>query len=112
MLFSFHELATWLTHFISNRTLLNTYYEKWAFVIVNANNDLFENIINQFEKLSPLSFRLKYKILSNSNALLTNHCSSSSTFIKKFNVKTWLHDRKNQIKMLPQESQDLSTKLS
>jgi hypothetical protein len=89
--FSLHELASWVTNFTSQRKLLSTYYESWAFVLVNNNNDLFESITNQLEKLSPLSFRLKYTIQR----------SSSS---KKLNVKTWLRDRKTQVKTPPTKS--------
>ncbi|CAF4735466.1 unnamed protein product [Rotaria socialis] len=109
-LLNLHELTSWLTHFISNRTLLSTYYESSAFVLVNSNNDLFECITNQLEKLSPLQFRLKYKLLTNSKILTTNQRSSSSTFIKKFNVRTWLRDRKCQMKISPKESQTSSPK--
>jgi hypothetical protein len=92
---SLHELASWLTHFISNRTLLNTHYESWAFVRINMDNDLLENITNQLEKLSPLSFRLKYIIsLTNQRSILP----------KKFQVRTWLRDRKTQVKISPKES--------
>jgi hypothetical protein len=80
-----------VTDFTSQRKLLSTYYESWAFVLVNNNNDLFESITNQLEKLSPLSFRLKYTIQR----------SSSS---KKLNVKTWLRDRKTQVKTPPTKS--------
>ncbi len=96
--FSLHELASWLTHFISQRTILNTYYESWAFVLVNINNDLLENISNQLEKLSPLSFRLKYAIsLTNQRSILP----------KKFQVRTWLRDKKTQVKISPKQSPTL-----
>ena len=58
-------------------------------------NDLFENITNQLEKLSPLAFRLKYTMT------LPNQRSS---FPKKFQVRTWLRDRKTQVKISPKES--------
>ncbi|CAF4553282.1 unnamed protein product [Rotaria sp. Silwood1] len=109
-LLNFHELASWLTHFISNRTLLNTYYESSAFILVNNNNALFECITNQLEKLSPLQFRLKYKILSNSKILVTNPRVSSSILTKKFNVRAWLRDRKAQVKNSSKESQIPPTK--
>ncbi|CAF1261930.1 unnamed protein product [Rotaria sordida] len=109
-LLNLHELASWLTHFISNRTLLNTHYESSAFLLININNDLIECITNQLEKLSPLQFRLKYKILSNSKILLTNQRLSSSILTKKFNVRAWLRDRKAQIKISSKESQIPSTK--
>ncbi|CAF2375326.1 unnamed protein product [Rotaria sp. Silwood2] len=109
-LLNLHELASWLTHFISNRKLLNTYYESSAFLLVNTNNDLFECITNQLEKLSPLQFRLKYKILSNSKILGNNQRLSSSILMKKFNVRAWLRDRKAQIKISSKESQISSTK--
>jgi hypothetical protein len=58
-------------------------------------NDLLENITNQLEKLSPLSFRLKYIIsLTNQRSILP----------KKFQVRTWLRDRKTQVKISPKES--------
>jgi len=99
LFFSLHELASWLTYFISQRKILNTYYESWAFVLVNNNNDLFESITNQLEKLSPLSFRLKYTIS------LTNQRSTLSLLPKKFHVRTWLRDRKPQVKISPKEPQ-------
>ncbi len=83
---------------------MNTYYESWAFVLVNMNNDLFECITNQLEKLSPLPFRLKYTNLSNSRISLTNQRLSTSMLPKKFNVRTWLRDRKPQVKFSPKES--------
>ena len=64
-------------------------------MLVNINNDLLENITNQLEKLSPLSFRLKYTIcLSNQRSIIP----------KKFQVRTWLRDRKTQVKISPKES--------
>lgn len=89
-LLNFHELTTWLTDFLSHRTLLMTYYESWAFLIVNFESNLFENLTNQLEKLSPLSFRLKYTI--------TNSNSRHSILSKKFQVRTWLRDKKPQVK--------------
>jgi hypothetical protein len=67
--------------------------------MVNINNDLFESITNQLEKLSPLSFRLKY-IIS-----LTNQRSNLSILQKKFHVRNWLRDRKTQVKISPKEPQ-------
>ncbi|UJR10407.1 hypothetical protein I4U23_014610 [Adineta vaga] len=110
-LLNLHELAAWLTDFVFHRTLLKTYYESWAFVLVNMNNDLFECITNQVEKLSPLSFRLKYTNLSNSRIVLTNQKISTSILPKKFNVRTWLRDRKTQVKISPRDAL-ISSRLS
>ncbi|CAF1278856.1 unnamed protein product [Adineta steineri] len=103
-LLNLHELTSWLTHFFLHRTILKTYYESWAFVLVNANNDLFESITNQLEKLSPLPFHLKYNNLTNSKILLTNQRLSTSIIPKKFNVRSWLRDRKTQVKISPKET--------
>ena len=91
--FSLHQLTSWLTHFLSQRTTLHTHYEFWAFVLVNSNNDMLERLTNQLEKLSPLSFRLKYspRIASNNQ--------QRSILSKKFQVRTWLRDRKAQVKI-------------
>ncbi len=65
---------------------------------MNINNDLLENISNQLEKLSPLSFRLKYAIsLTNQRSILP----------KKFQVRTWLRDKKTQVKISPKQSPTL-----
>ncbi|CAF0741362.1 unnamed protein product [Didymodactylos carnosus] len=77
-LLNFHELTNWLNHFIQQHELLMTYYESSAFVLVyNENNDIFECLTNQLEKLSPLPFRLKYSILN--PHVLTHYSPTSST---------------------------------
>ncbi len=107
-LFSLHELASWLSHFVSHRAVFTGYYEPWAFILVHADNDLFERITNQLEKLSPLPFRLKYTISSNvipPVRTTTTNQRPSSLLPKRFNVRAWLRDRKTQIKISPKESQ-------
>ena len=108
--FSLHELASWLTHFVSNRALFKTYYESWAFILVHVDNDLFERITNQLEKLSPLPFRLKYTHSSNiippaRTTSTTPNQRPSSLLPKRFNVRAWLRDRKTQVKISPKEPQ-------
>jgi hypothetical protein len=111
-LFSLHELAAWLTHFVSHRTTFTAYYESWAFILVHGDNDLFERITNQLEKLSPLPFRLKYTHSSNvlppARTTTTTSISNqrpSSLLPKRFNVRAWLRDRKTQVKISPKEPQ-------
>ena len=101
-LFSLHELAAWLTHFLSYRSMFTAYYESWAFIFVHVDNDLFELLTNQLEKLSPLPFRLKYSHSSNVARTITNQ-RSSSLLPKRFNVRAWLRDRKTQVKISPKE---------
>lgn len=60
-----------------------------------------ESISNQLEKLSPLAFRLKYLPMS-----LTNQ--QRSILSKKFQVRTWLRDRKSQVKISSIESPSVS----
>ena len=113
--FSIHELAAWLTHFVSHRVTLATHYESWAFILVHGDNDLFERVTNQLEKLSPLPFRLKYihssHVIPASRASTTAGTASaanqrpSSLLPKRFNVRAWLRDRKTQIKISPREPQ-------
>ncbi|CAF0835691.1 unnamed protein product [Didymodactylos carnosus] len=77
-LLNFHELPNWLNHFKQQHELLITYYESSAFILVHSdNNDIFECLTNQLEKLSPLPFRLKYSILT--PHILTHHSPTSST---------------------------------
>jgi hypothetical protein len=113
---SLHELAAWLTHFVSHRTTFTTYYESWAFILVHGDNDLFERITNQLEKLSPLPFRLKYThsstILPPARTTTTTTTTTSisnqrpsSLLPKRFNVRAWLRDRKTQVKISPKEPQ-------
>ena len=112
--FSIHELAGWLTQFVSHRTTLSTHYESWAFILVHGDNDLFERVTNQLEKLSPLPFRLKYThsshVIPPSRATTTATTAAanqraSSLLPKRFNVRAWLRDRKTQIKISPKEPQ-------
>ena len=115
IIFSIHELASWLIHFVSHRTMFNTYYESWAFILVHGDNDLFERITNQLEKLAPLPFRLKYIHSSHVNSssrpaatttvtgTTTTNQRPSSLLPKRFNVRAWLRDRKTQIKISPKE---------
>ncbi|CAF0759616.1 unnamed protein product [Rotaria sordida] len=113
-LLNLHELAAWLTHFLSNRSMFTAYYESWAFILVHVDNDLFERITNQLEKLSPLPFRLKYTHSSNVNpsprtttttttSATTTNQRPSSLIPKRFNVRAWLRDRKTQVKISPKE---------
>jgi hypothetical protein len=115
-LLNLHELAAWLTHFVSHRTTFTTYYESWAFILVHGDNDLFERITNQLEKLSPLPFRLKYThsstILPPARTTTTTTTTTSisnqrpsSLLPKRFNVRAWLRDRKTQVKISPKEPQ-------
>lgn len=90
MSFSFQQLANWFAEFLSHRNLFETYYERSALLLNHYDDDLFERLTNQLEKLSPLSFRLKY-----------SQRSSSTT--KKFNVRLWLRDRKTQVKLTPKQ---------
>lgn len=119
--FSIHELASWLIHFVSHRAMFNTYYESWAFIFVHGDNDLFECITNQLEKLAPLQFRLKYIHSSHVNSTsrptgaaastavataagpTTSNQRPSSLLPKRFNVRAWLRDRKTQIKISPKD---------
>lgn len=113
VLFSLHELAAWLTHFVSSRAIFTTYYESWAFILVHADNDLFERVTNQLEKLSPLPFRLKYTHSSyvipaartTATTTATTNQRPSSLLPKRFNVRAWLRDRKTQVKISPKEPQ-------
>ncbi|CAF0873906.1 unnamed protein product [Rotaria sp. Silwood1] len=119
-LLNLHELAAWLTHFLSHRSIFTAYYESWAFILVHVDNDLFERITNQLEKLSPLPFRLKYTHSSNLNSstrtttttvtttpttttTTTTNQRPSSLLPKRFNVRAWLRDRKTQVKISPKE---------
>lgn len=107
---SLHELASWLSHFVSHRAIFTGYYETWAFILVHADNDLFERITNQLEKLSPLPFRLKYTHSSNvippaRTTPTTANPRPSSLLPKRFNVRAWLRDRKTQVKISPKEPQ-------
>ncbi|CAF1355167.1 unnamed protein product [Adineta steineri] len=113
-LLNLHELASWLSHFISHRATFTGYYESWAFILVHADNDLFERITNQLEKLSPLPFRLKYIHSSNvippartpsSTTTATANQRPTSLLPKRFNVRAWLRDRKTQVKISPKEPQ-------
>jgi hypothetical protein len=110
-LFSLHELAAWLIHFVLHRAMFTAYYESWAFILVHADNDLFERITNQLEKLSPLPFRLKYIHSSNvipstkTTTTATTAQRPSSLLPKRFNVRAWLRDRKTQVKISPKEPQ-------
>jgi len=80
---------------------------------VHADNDLFERITNQLEKLSPLPFRLKYTPSSNvipaartiTTTTTTINQRPSSLLPKRFNVRAWLRDRKTQVKISPKEPQ-------
>jgi len=81
---------------------------------VHADNDLFERVTNQLEKLSPLPFRLKYTHSSNvipSARIITTATTTttaqrpSSLLPKRFNVRAWLRDRKTQVKISPKEPQ-------
>lgn len=98
--------------------MFTTYYESWAFILVHADNDLFERITNQLEKLSPLPFRLKYTHLLNSTTTTkttaptvaatpststTTNQRPSSLLPKRFTVRGWLRDRKTQVKISPKE---------
>ena len=99
--------------------MFTTYYESWAFILVHGDNDLFERITNQLEKLSPLPFRLKYSHSSTvipparpattttttTTAAAVTHQRPSSLLPKRFNVRAWLRDRKTQLKISPKESQ-------
>ncbi len=112
-LFSLHELAAWLTHFVSHRAMFTGYYESWAFILVHGDNDLFERVTNQLEKVSPLPFRLKYTHSSNvippartiTTTTTTANQRPSSLLPKRFNVRAWLRDRKTQVKISPKEPQ-------
>jgi len=120
-LLNLHELAGWLTHFVSHRSLFTTHYEPWAFILVYGDNDLFERITNQLEKLSPLSFRLKYthsstvipsiRTTTTTTTTTTNTSNQrpSSLLPKRFNVRGWLRDRKTQVKISPKEPQTSSS---
>ncbi|UJR35550.1 hypothetical protein I4U23_028303 [Adineta vaga] len=118
-LLNLHELASWLSHFVSHRAVFTGYYEPWAFILVHADNDLFERVTNQLEKLSPLPFRLKY---THSSTVIppvrttttttttpatstTTNSRPSSLLPKRFNVRAWLRDRKTQVKISPKEPQ-------
>jgi len=83
---------------------------------VHADNDLFERVTNQLEKLSPLPFRLKYTHSSNiippartipppTITTTTTAQRPSSLLPKRFNVRAWLRDRKTQVKISPKEPQ-------
>ena len=79
---------------------------------MHVDNDLFERITNQLEKLSPLPFRLKYTHSSNiippartKQSNNTNNQRPSSLLPKRFNVRAWLRDRKTQVKISPKEPQ-------
>jgi hypothetical protein len=99
--------------------MFTTYYESWAFILVHGDNDLFERITNQLEKLSPLPFRLKYSHSSTvipparlattttttTTAASVTHQRPSSLLPKRFNVRAWLRDRKTQMKLSPKEPQ-------
>jgi hypothetical protein len=90
--------------------MFNTYYETWAFILVHADNDLFECITNQLEKLAPLPFRLKYTHSSNvippaRTITATPNQRPMSLLPKRFNVRSWLRDRKTQVKISPKEPQ-------
>jgi hypothetical protein len=88
--------------------MFTTYYESWAFVLIHVDNDLFERLTNQLEKLSPLPFRLKYIHSSNlippaRSTTTTANQRPSSLLPKRFNVRAWLRDRKTQVKISPKE---------
>ena len=97
--------------------MFTTYYESWAFILVHGDNDLFERITNQLEKLSPLPFRLKYSHSSTvipparlattttTTPAAVTHQRPSSLLPKRFNVRAWLRDRKTQMKISPKEPQ-------
>jgi hypothetical protein len=90
--------------------MFTTYYESWAFVLIHVDNDLFERLTNQLEKLSPLPFRLKYIHSSNlippaRSTTTTANQRPSSLLPKRFNVRAWLRDRKTQVKISPKEPQ-------
>ena len=110
---SLHELAAWLIHFVSHRATFTSYYESWAFILVHGDNDLFERVTNQLEKLSPLPFRLKYTHSSNvippariiATTTTTTNQRPSSLIPKRFNVRGWLRDRKTQVKISPKDPQ-------
>ncbi|CAF0865476.1 unnamed protein product [Adineta ricciae] len=114
-LLNLHELASWLSHFVSHRAVFTGYYEPWAFILVHADNDLFERVTNQLEKLSPLPFRLKYThsstVIPTARTTTTTSPSTavnqrpSSLLPKRFNVRAWLRDRKTQVKISPKEPQ-------
>lgn len=114
---SLQELAAWFNHFLLQQTLFRAYYESWALVRTHEDNDLFERLTNQLEKLSPLSFRVKY-ILSSSSSVSqarmsqANNARSSSSSPKKFNVRVWLRDRKTPVKVSPKELQSLPPSVS
>ncbi len=80
---------------------------------MHADNDLFERVTNQLEKLSPLPFRLKYTHASNiippartiPIPTTTTAQRPSSLLPKRFNVRAWLRDRKTQVKISPKEPQ-------
>ncbi len=80
---------------------------------MHADNDLFERVTNQLEKLSPLPFRLKYTHSSNiippartiPIPTTTTAQRPSSLLPKRFNVRAWLRDRKTQVKISPKEPQ-------
>jgi hypothetical protein len=97
--------------------MFTTHYESWAFILVHAENDLFERITNQLEKLSPLPFRLKYTHTSHvtpstRTSIANNNQRPSSLLPKRFNVRAWLRDRKTQIKISPREPQGPSASSS
>ena len=105
---SLRELAAWFTHFLSQQPLFRTYYESWALVRTHDDNDLFERLTNQLEKLSPLSFRVKYTLsISSVPHARLSRSSSTLSSPKKFNVRVWLRDRKTQVKVSPKELQSL-----
>ena len=112
---SLQELAAWFNHFLLQQTLFRAYYESWALVRTHEGNDLFERLTNQLEKLSPLSFRVKY-ILSSSSVsqarLSQANNARSSSSPKKFNVRVWLRDRKTPVKVSPKELQSLPPSVS
>ena len=81
---------------------------------MHGDNDLFERITNQLEKLSPLPFRVKYIHSSQANppartttvpTITTASQRPSSLLPKRFNVRAWLRDRKTQVKISPKEPQ-------
>lgn len=81
---------------------------------MHGDNDLFERITNQLEKLSPLPFRLKYTHSSQANpparttivpSTIIASQRPSSLLPKRFNVRAWLRDRKTQVKISPKEPQ-------
>lgn len=86
-----NELINWLYYFTRQKDVLQYYYQSpdaLVLVSIPTTFNLFERIMTQLEKLTPLPFQLTYRIsLSNDNQLNTSMISMNST---KSNPRNWL----------------------